>query len=172
MAALVAVVLFGVNAGRRRRFARRFFHEQFARRFGLWGVVLLFAAALLVVVARGVAQRRGWAPVSVYLVEAVLGVASLLRFHPLRSLVGFVLAVAVVVLVASDSHRARRRLSVNDDPTRRRELDGRDHLGPLALQRAMSQHIAGHVSIRIVMVLRYPAPPPGRRVVINSPPGW
>jgi hypothetical protein len=102
IATLVAVVLFGLNAGRRRRFARRFFVERFAHRFGQWGFVLLAVAASLVVIALGVAKRRPWAPVTVYVVETVLGVASLLRFHPLRSLVGLALAVAVVVLVASD----------------------------------------------------------------------
>ena len=103
MAALVGVVLLSVNAGRRRRFARRFFHEQFAHRFGLWGVVFFAVAASLVVVALGVAERRPWAPVTVYIVEAVLGVASLLRFHPMRSLLGLTLALAAVILVASDT---------------------------------------------------------------------
>jgi O-antigen ligase len=108
MAALVAIALFALNADRRRRFAHRFFHEQFARRFGLWSVVFLVVAALLVALAVGVAKRRAWAPVTVYVVEAVAVVASVLRFHPLRSLVGVALAVAVIALVASDSARPTR----------------------------------------------------------------
>jgi hypothetical protein len=47
--------------------------------------------------------------VTVYVVETVLGVASVLGLHPLRSLVGLALAVAVVVLVANDSTRKIQR---------------------------------------------------------------
>lgn len=103
MAALVALALFALSSDRRHRFAVRFFHEQFARRLGLWAVVFLVVAALLVLLAVAVAKRRTWAPRTVYVVEALAVVASVLRFHPLRSLVGVGLAVAVIALVARDT---------------------------------------------------------------------
>jgi hypothetical protein len=102
MAALIALALFSLNANRRGRFAERFFHQQIARHFGLWGALSLAAAALLVMLAFGVAKRRSWAAMTAYVAEGVLAVGSLLRFHPLRSLVGFAVAVAVIVLIARD----------------------------------------------------------------------
>ncbi len=99
---LLGLALWILSAARRRRFTSRFLQSTLAQHPVLWGLALLLLAAWLAVLAVAVVRRERWAPPGVYVSEAVLAVAGLLRWHPLRSLLGLGLAVIVVVLVATD----------------------------------------------------------------------
>ena len=99
---LVGVALWILSAARRRRFTNRFLHSELAHHPFLWGLALLLVAVWLVVLAVAVVRRCSWAPPAVYVSEAVLAIAGLLHWHPLRSLLALGLAVIVVVLVATD----------------------------------------------------------------------
>lgn len=89
---------------RRRRFSRRFFHEHVLRHPGLWAIVFLAVAAVIVVIGLGVYARRPWAPASAYVAEAIIGLGGLLGFHPVRSFLGLAVAVGVILLVATDQY--------------------------------------------------------------------
>jgi hypothetical protein len=104
--ALTGLLLWFLSSARRHRFANRFLHTQAAQHPFVWGLVLLLLAAWLVVLAVQVTRRRGWVAVAVYITEALLAVVGLLRFRPLRSLLDVALAVAVVLLVATDDDPA------------------------------------------------------------------
>ena len=99
---LTGLVVWVVSAPRRRRFVHRFWYERMASHPGLAGLVFVLVAAGLVVLAVGLARRRRWVPVAAYVVEGLLVVANLVRFRPLRSLLGVSLAVVVIVLVATE----------------------------------------------------------------------
>ena len=99
---LAGLAIWFLSGGPRRRFANRFLHSQLAYHPFIWGLVLVLVAAWLVVLAVAIARRRDWAPVAAYISEAVLAVVGLLRWHPVRSLLGLALAIAVVVLIATD----------------------------------------------------------------------
>jgi hypothetical protein len=107
IAALSALVLWAF-AARRRRFAHRVLFDRFAHHPGLWGLVLFVAAAALTVLAVELFHRRPWVPVALFVTEGVVVVASLLRARPIRSLLGLVLAGAVIVLVASSRQEFTR----------------------------------------------------------------
>ena len=87
----------------RRRFATRFLHDQLAVHPIRWGVVLVAFGVALIIGAVGLARCVSWAAPAVYVIEAIAVLGSLLRFHPLRSMIGVGLAVVVVVLVATDA---------------------------------------------------------------------
>jgi hypothetical protein len=99
---LLGLALWILSAARRRRFTSRFLQSALAHHPVLWGLALLLVAVWLAVLAVAVVHRQGWARPAVYVSEAVLAVAGLLHWHPLRSLLGLGLAVIVVVLVATD----------------------------------------------------------------------
>lgn len=101
---LTGLSLAALADARRRRFSRRFFHEHLLRHPGLWAIVLLLVAAALVAIGVGIYSRRAWATLSAYVAEVVVGVGGMLGFHPLRSILGLAIAVAVVILVATDRH--------------------------------------------------------------------
>jgi hypothetical protein len=88
---------------------RRFFGLRLAVHPHLTGLILLLVAVLLLVFAVGIGTRRIWARVPTYILEAIIAVVSIIRFHPLRSLVGFLLALAVVILVAVSRPAGARR---------------------------------------------------------------
>jgi ABC-type uncharacterized transport system permease subunit len=100
IAAVIGLAFWVVANGPRRRFARRFFDSRFANHPRLAGLVFIVIAIILIGLAVAVGSRRRWAHIPTFVVEGLLAVASVLRFHPLRSLVGLLLAVAVIVLVA------------------------------------------------------------------------
>lgn len=107
---LLGLVL--IATGRRRhRFARRFFHDTLVHHPRTWALILLLIAAGFVAVAIGIGMRRSWGPVVAYIAEGFAAVASLLNFHPLRSVLGFAIAVAIIMLVASDAPS----LQIHDD---------------------------------------------------------
>lgn len=94
LAGLVGLLLLlGARRARRRAVAR------VAHPGGI-GLVLVVAAAGLALAAWALGTRRSWAPVVVYVVEAVVALGVLVRFHPLRSGLALLVAAAVVVLVA------------------------------------------------------------------------
>jgi len=97
---LVAGLALVATGRRHHRFVRRFLHETLVRHPRLWGLILLIVVAALIILAAGISSRRSWAPAATYITEGTLAVASLLRFHPLRSLLGTAIAVAVILLVA------------------------------------------------------------------------
>ncbi len=99
---LSGVLVWAMNAARRQRFVHRFWYDRIVQHPRLAGLVFVLVAIGLVVLAVGVARRRSWAPLPTYVVEGVLVVASVLRFHPLRTLLGIALAVTVIVLVATE----------------------------------------------------------------------
>jgi hypothetical protein len=99
---LTGLVVWAVSAARRRRFVHRFWYDRVANHPALAGLVFVLAAAGLVVLAVALWRRRRWAPISAYIAEGLLLIASLVRLRPLRSLLGAVLAVVVIVLVATE----------------------------------------------------------------------
>jgi hypothetical protein len=99
---LTGLVVWAVSAARRRRFVHRFWYDRIANHPGVAGLVFILVAAGLVVLAVGLARRRRWVPLPAYVVEGLLVVFSLVRFRPLRSVLGAALGVAVIVLVAID----------------------------------------------------------------------
>ena len=100
--ALTGLVVWVASAARRRRFVHRFWYDRVAAHPGVAGLVFVLVAAALVVVAVALARRRHWVVIPVYVVEGLLVVGSLVRFRPLRSVLGVALGVAVIVLVAID----------------------------------------------------------------------
>ena len=106
--ALTGLLLWFLSGARRHRFANRYFHSQLAQHPFLWGLALLLLAGWLIVLAVQVTRRRGWVAVAVYITEALLALAGLLRFHPVRSLLDVGLAAAVVLLVATDDEPTAR----------------------------------------------------------------
>jgi hypothetical protein len=100
---LAGLFLWTWNADGRRRFVHRFFHDQMATHPMRWGLALMILSGALVIVAVALARRRSWAPPAVYVLETILALGALVRFHPVRSLVGLGLAIAVIVIVANDT---------------------------------------------------------------------
>lgn len=107
VAYLGALFLWTWDADGRRRFVRRFAHEQLAVHPLRWGVLLLLVGGALTVSAIALAHRRSWAPTVAYVTEAIVAVGSFLRFHPARSILGLGLAATVIVLVATSGTRTR-----------------------------------------------------------------
>ncbi len=99
--AVTGLAVWALSVDRRRRFAHRYWYDRVATHPRLAGLVFLVVAAGLVVLAIAIARRWRGAPLATYITEGVLVVASLARFHPLRSLLGVGLGVAAIVLVAS-----------------------------------------------------------------------
>ena len=100
---LAGLFLWTWNVDGRNRFVHRFLHDQMATHPMRWVVALLILSAALVTVAIALAHRRSWAPPATYILETILGLGALVRFHPVRSVVGLGLAAAVILLVANDT---------------------------------------------------------------------
>jgi len=100
--ALAGLALWILSRAGRRHITNRFLHGALANHPVLWGFALLLLAVWLAALAVAVVRRDGWARPATYVSEAVLAIAGLLHWHPLRSLLGLGLAVIVVVLVATD----------------------------------------------------------------------
>jgi hypothetical protein len=100
--ALGGLLLLALAGERRRSFVSRLFHRHAHGRPVGAAILLLVLAVVLVLLAVALYRRRPWSRAVVYLVEAVVGAGGLLGFHPLRSLAGLALAVAVLVAVATD----------------------------------------------------------------------
>jgi len=100
--ALAGLALWILSRAGRRHFTNRYLHGALANHPVLWGFALLLIAVWLAVLAVAVVRRDRWARPATYVSEAVLAVAGLLHWHPLRSLLDLGLAIIVVVLVATD----------------------------------------------------------------------
>ena len=115
VAILLGIYLWTAGRRGRARFAHRFLHDQLSAHAHRWGVVLLVAVAVLLVVAIAIARFRAWAWIVAYVLEAVIALGALVRFHPVRSVIGAGMAVAIIVLLATDPVRPsadRREMEV------------------------------------------------------------
>jgi hypothetical protein len=97
---LGGLLLWTWDSDGRRRFIRRFLHDQLTVHPLRWGLALIVVGAVLAVIAVGLARTRVWARIAVYIVEPIVAIGSILRAHPVRSMLGAGLAVAIVILVA------------------------------------------------------------------------
>lgn len=102
LVALGGLILLAAGARRRRSLSTRFLHGHLVGHPGLWGLALVIVAAGLVLLGIGVHRRSANAVVTAYITEAVLGLGGLVGFHPVRSVLGVMLAVMVVALISTD----------------------------------------------------------------------